>query len=59
MEVFNAQKLKALDEEKAKDKKLQAESMMDASTLREMLAKTAVARFQEKCRGLGDDGEGV
>jgi len=39
MEVSQAQKSKALEEENAKLKKLLAESMMDASTLREMLSK--------------------
>jgi putative transposase len=39
MEVSQARKLKALQEENAKLKKLLAESMMDASTLREMLSK--------------------
>ena len=39
MEVSQARKLKALEEENAKLKRLLAESMMDASTLREMLAK--------------------
>ena len=39
MEVSDARKLKALEEENAKLKKLLAESMLDVSTLREMLAK--------------------
>lgn len=39
MEVSQARKLKALEEENAKLKRLLAESMMDASALREMLAK--------------------
>ena len=39
MECREAKRLKALEEENAKLKKLLAESMMDASTLREMLAK--------------------
>jgi putative transposase len=40
MEVSQTRKLKALEEEEnAKLKKLLAESMMDASTLREMLGK--------------------
>jgi putative transposase len=39
MEVSQARKLKALEEENAKLKKLLAESMMDVSTLREMLSK--------------------
>jgi putative transposase len=39
MEVSDARRLKTLEEENAKLKKLLAESMMDVSTLREMLAK--------------------
>ena len=39
MEVSQARKLKALESENAKLKKLLAESMMDASTLRELLGK--------------------
>jgi putative transposase len=39
MEVSDARKLKALEEENRKLKKLLAESMLDASTLKEMLAK--------------------
>ena len=39
MEVSEAKRLKALEEENAKLKKLLAESMMDVSTLREMLGK--------------------
>jgi len=39
MEVSDARKLKALEDENGKLKKLLAESMMDVSTLREMLAK--------------------
>jgi putative transposase len=39
MEVCEAKRLMALEEENAKLKKLLAESMMDISTLREMLGK--------------------
>ena len=39
MEVSDAKRLKALEEENAKLKKLLAESMLDVSTLREMLGK--------------------
>jgi putative transposase len=39
MEVSDARKLKGLEEENAKLKKLVAEAMLDVSTLREMLAK--------------------
>ena len=40
MEVSDAKKLKALEVENAKLKKLLAEQMMDVSTLKEMLGKT-------------------
>lgn len=39
MEVSDAKRLKALEEENAKLKKLLAEQMMDVATLREMLGK--------------------
>ncbi len=39
MEVSDAKKLKALETENAKLKKLLAEQMMDVSTLKEMLGK--------------------
>ena len=39
MEISDARKLKALDEENRKLKKLLAESLLDAATLREMLGK--------------------
>lgn len=39
MDVSEARRLKALEEENAKLKKLLAESLLDASALRELLAK--------------------
>jgi putative transposase len=39
MEVSDARRLKALEEENRRLKKLLAESMLDASTLKEMLGK--------------------
>ena len=39
MEVSETKRLKALEEENARLKRLLAESMMDVSTLREMLGK--------------------
>ena len=39
MEVSDARKLKALEDENRKLKKLLAESMLDVATLREMLGK--------------------
>jgi putative transposase len=54
MEVSDAKRLKSLEAENAQLKKLLAESMMDVSTLREMLGKNFDARFEEKCCELGD-----
>ena len=39
MEISDARKLKALEDENRRLKKLLAETMLDASTLKEMLAK--------------------
>ena len=39
MEISDARKLKALEDENRRLKKLLAESMLDASTLKEMLGK--------------------
>ena len=39
MEVSDARRLKALEDEKRRLKKLLAETMLDASTLKEMLGK--------------------
>lgn len=44
MEVSDAKRLKALEEENAKLKKLLAEQMMDVATLREMLGMGAGER---------------
>ena len=54
MEISEARKLKALEEENRKLEKLLAETMLDASTLKEMLAKTSSAQLAETRRDLGD-----
>ena len=41
MEVSEARRLKALEEENAKLKRLLAESVMDVSTLKDLLAKSS------------------
>ena len=46
MEPSEARRLKALEDENAKLKKLLAESMLDASALRELLSKSGRARRQ-------------
>ena len=47
MEVSDARKLKALEDENRRLKKLLAESMLNASTLKEMLEKTFSAHLTE------------
>ncbi len=59
MEVSEAKRLKQLEDENAKLKKLLAESVMDVSTLREMLGKTSEARCKEVRRDPGHDREGL
>jgi len=49
MEVSDAKRLKALEEENAKLKKLLAGSMLDVSTLREMLGMEARERHRSEC----------
>ena len=53
MEVTDAHRLKTLDDENRKLKKLLAESMLDVATLREALEKTSEARIAESVRDLG------
>jgi putative transposase len=55
MEVSDAKTLKALEAENANIKKLLAEQMMDASTLKEMLGKTSKAWCAATCCELGHD----
>ena len=57
LEVADAKRLKALEAENTKLKKMLAEQMMDVATLKEMLGKTSEARFEEKGCGLGHEGE--
>ena len=59
MEVSDAKRLRALEDENGKLKRLLADAMLDVSTLREMLGKTSDARFEEGRRELGDQGEGL
>ena len=59
MEVSDAKKLKALEVENAKLKKLLAEQIMDVSTLKEMLEKTFGARFSTTRCGLGHDRKAI
>jgi putative transposase len=59
MEVSDARKLKALEEENRKLKKLLAESMLDVAMLREALGKTSNAQFAEDGGDLGNRREGL
>ena len=45
MEVPDAKRLKALEDENARLKKLLAESILDVSTLKDLLAKTPDAQL--------------
>jgi putative transposase len=55
MDVFDAKRLKALEEENAKLKKLLAELMLVASALRELLGKNGWARRHPRgCRSSAD-----
>ncbi len=53
MEASDARKLKALEDENHRLNKLLAVSMLDASTLKEMLGKTSDAQLAETTRDLG------
>ena len=59
MEVSDARRLKALEDENCRLKKLLAETMLDASTLKEMLGKTSDAQLAQTCCDLGDPREGI
>ena len=51
MDVSDARKLKALEDENAKLKKLLPEQMLDNAMLRDVNAKSGDARRQKACRG--------
>lgn len=53
MEISEARKLKALEDENRRLKKLLAETVLDAATLREMLGKTSKAWLAKESRDLG------
>jgi putative transposase len=58
MDISDARRLKALEEENRKLKKLLAESMLDAATLKEMLGKNFFLRpGRGERRELGDQGQ--
>jgi hypothetical protein len=51
MDVSEAKRLKALEDENTKLKKLLAEEMLDAAALRELLSKNSRARRQTRRSG--------
>ena len=53
LDVSDACKLKTLEDETNKPKRLLAEQAMDNAELKEMISKTSNAMFKERCRGLG------
>ena len=56
MDVSDAKRLRALEDENGKLKKLLAESMLNASALRELLGKNGRARRKARgCRSSADD----
>jgi len=59
MEVSDARKPKSLEKEKARLKNLLTESMLDVSTLGEMLAKNFSRPARGASRDLGDLGKGL
>ena len=58
MDVSEAKRLKALEEENAKLKKLLAEQMLDAAALRELLSKNGRARRQTRRGGASGGRDG-
>ena len=58
MDVSEARRLRALEEENAKLKKLLAEQMLDASALRELLSKNGRARRQPRRSGAPEGRDG-
>jgi putative transposase len=59
MEVVDAKRMRALEEENERIKKLLGDTMMDVATLRKMLEKTSHAEFVQECRELGDRRDGM
>ena len=56
LEVSEAKRLRSLEAENAKLKRLLAEAMLDVSTLKEMVG-TSDAQAPKKSGGLGDEGK--
>lgn len=58
MSVSDAQRLKALEDENAKLKRLLADAMLDKAALNELLAKNGRARRPARRRGASPEGDG-
>ena len=56
--MSEAKRLRSLELENAKLKRLLADAMLEVSTLKEMLEKTSDAQDPERSGGLGDEGRG-
>ena len=52
MDVSDARKLKALEDENAKLEKLLADAMLDNAILKDVASKNGNARCEAGCRGL-------
>ncbi len=59
MDVSDATRLKVLEDENAKPKKLLTALVLDVPTLRDLLAKIADARLAARCLDLGNGAEGT
>ena len=57
--MSEAKRLRSLELENAKLKRLLADAMLEVSTLKEMLEKTSDAQDPERSGGLGDEGKGA
>lgn len=59
MQVSDALRLKTLESQNAKLKKMLAEQTLDVAAPKEMLGKTSEALFEEECRGPGDEDQAL
>lgn len=57
--MSDSRRLKALEAENARPKKMLAEPMLDVATLKKMLGKISDARFAAARRGPGHEGGGL
>jgi hypothetical protein len=55
MDVSEGKRLRAIEEENAKLKRLLADTMLDNSALKDLLGKNGDARCRARCRGSSPD----